>query len=142
VTRSKQRALQWTRKAAEKGHTKSCEQIAQWMYAYRPYAREVGRVGEAAAAGVATSAGVMGGHDVPPDVLIGVLHWLRTGGFDLVVVLDEFRTMELEGHNYCGNNGCEVVGHLNDFKVCPQCKTVRYCATRVRNRTGRRVDIS
>ena len=25
------------------------------------------------------------------------------------------------------DGGCEVVGHLKDFKVCPQCKTARYC---------------
>jgi hypothetical protein len=22
---------------------------------------------------------------------------------------------------------CEVVGHLKEFKVCPRCKTARYC---------------
>ena len=42
-----------------------------------PYAREVGHVEEAA--GVATSAGVMEGHDVPPDVLTGVVHCGRGG---------------------------------------------------------------
>jgi len=35
------------------------------MYEDRPYAREVGHVGEAA--GIAASAGVTEGHDVPPD---------------------------------------------------------------------------
>ena len=48
------------------------------MYMDTPYAREVGHVGEAA--GVASSAGVMEGHDVAPDVLTGVLHWLRKRG--------------------------------------------------------------
>jgi len=33
----------------------------------------------------------------------------------------------LKGAKYCCNDGCEVVGHLKDFKVCPQCKTARYC---------------
>jgi hypothetical protein len=28
---------------------------------------------------------------------------------------------------YCQNEACEVVGRLKDFKVCPQCKTARYC---------------
>ena len=42
-----------------------------------PYAREAGHVVEAA--GVAPSAGVMEGHDVPPDVLTDVV-WLRKVG--------------------------------------------------------------
>jgi len=91
----------------------------------RPYAREVGLVEEAA--GVATSAGVMEGHDVPPDVMTGVLHWLRMGGDDPADALDTYRIVALEGYKYCYNDGCEVVGHLKDFKVCPQCKTARYC---------------
>jgi len=28
---------------------------------------------------------------------------------------------------YCHNETCEIVGHRKDFKVCPQCKTARYC---------------
>jgi len=28
---------------------------------------------------------------------------------------------------YCHNEGCEVMGHIKDFKVCPQCKWTRYC---------------
>jgi hypothetical protein len=32
-----------------------------------------------------------------------------------------------------------VVGLLKDFKVCPQCKTARYCAPCVRNRIGQLV---
>jgi len=38
-----------------------------------------------------------------------------------------FRSFALEGAKYCCNDGCEVVGQLKDFKVCPQCKTARYC---------------
>ena len=37
-----------------------------------------GHVGQAA--GVATLAEVIDGHDVPPDILTGVVHWLRKGG--------------------------------------------------------------
>jgi hypothetical protein len=99
------------------------------MYLDLPYGREVGHVGEAA--GVATSAGVMEGHDVPPDVLTDVLYWLRKGGYnsiDGIYKLDEFRRMAVEGDKYCMNEGCEVVGVLKDFKVCPQCKTARYCS--------------
>jgi len=70
----------------------------------------------------------MEGHDVPPDVLTGVAHWLRGGGHvDLAGPLDDLRKIALEGFKYCYNEGCEVVGHLKDFKVCPQCKTARYC---------------
>ena len=35
--------------------------------------------------------------------------------------------MALVGAKYCQNDGCTVVGHLKDFKVCPQCKIARYC---------------
>ena len=41
----------------------------------RPYAREVGHVGEGA--GDALSAELMEGHDVPRVVLADVVHWLR-----------------------------------------------------------------
>jgi TPR repeat protein len=130
VTRSKRRALQWLRKAAENGHADACSLLATRMYADQPYAGEVGHVGEAA--GVASSSGVMEehdeGHDVPPNVLTGVVHWLRKGGrlnpFDDLGVL---RRRALEGAKYCQNEGCVVVGHLKEFKVCPQCKTARYC---------------
>jgi len=125
VTRSKRRAMQWRRKAAENGYADACMQLALRMYGNRPYAREVGHVGEAA--GVATSAGVMEGHDVSPDVLTDVIHWLRKGGHNTVDELDGFRRRALEGASYCRNEGCEVVGLLKDFKVCPQCKTARYC---------------
>jgi len=126
VTRSKQMAVRWTRKAAENGLANSCLQLADDMYGDKPYAREVGHVAEAA--GVAASAGFMEGHDVPPDVLTGVVYWLRKGGHDpLALWLDWLRTRAQEGAKYCLNEGCEVVGQLKDFKVCPQCKTARYC---------------
>jgi hypothetical protein len=112
------------------------------MYGDLPYARAVGHVGEAA--GVATEAGVTEGHDVPPAVLAGVLHWVRKGCVagqdDPGDVLEEFRREALVGSKYCRNETCDVVGQLKDFKVCPQCKTARYWATRVRKRTGLRVD--
>jgi hypothetical protein len=40
---------------------------------------------------------------------------------------EALRIMALEGGMHCFNDDCEVVGHLQDFKVCPQCKTARYC---------------
>jgi hypothetical protein len=95
------------------------------MYGDQPYAREAGHVGEAA--GVATPSGIMNGHDVPPDVMTGVIYWLRKGGYDLVYHLRVLRTDALKGAMHCSSEGCEVVGQLKDFKVCPQCKTARYC---------------
>ena len=121
-------AMRWTRKSAENGDIHSCSRLAAHMYADRPYAREIGHVGEAA--GVAVSAGVIEGHDVPPDVLAGVSHWLQKGGRNRVAQLKQlavFRREALEGGAYCRNDGCEVVGHLKIFKVCPQCKDARYC---------------
>jgi hypothetical protein len=67
------------------------------------------------------------GHDVPPDVLTGVVHWLRKGGQNPADRLDVLRSMALKGSTYCWKDGCTVVGHLKDFRVCPQCKTARYC---------------
>jgi TPR repeat protein len=71
VTRSKEMAMRWMCKAAEIGDTGQCQYLAFCIYIDHPYAREVGHVGEAA--GVAASAGVMEGHDVPPDVLTAVV---------------------------------------------------------------------
>ena len=128
VTRSKRRAMQWLREAAEIGDSEACLRLAFIMYGDHPYAREVGRVGEAA--WVAAPDVVMDGHDVPLDVLTSVVYWLRKGGggYHLVAPrLGSFRREALVGSNYCVNDGCEVVGPLKDFKVCPQCKTARYC---------------
>jgi len=125
VTRSKRRATAWSRKAAENGDAESCLRLASRMYADQPYAREVGLVVEAA--GAASSAGVMEGHDVPPDVLTGVVYWLQKGGHDIVAELEFSRRAALEGGRYCCNDRCEVKRQLKDFKVCPQCKTARYC---------------
>jgi len=117
--------MAWTRKPAEIGDAGSCYELAIDMYADKPYAREVGHVGEPARD--ATSVGDMEGHDVPPDVLTEVVHWLLKGKCDPVEALDGMRRRALEGDTYCRNEGCEVVGHLKDFKVCPQCKNARYC---------------
>ena len=130
VTRSKRKAIQWGRKAAENGHASengnadACLKLAAHMYMDKPYAREVGHVGEAA--GVAMSAGDMEGHNVPPDVLTSVVHWLRKGGHT-VDMLDGFRREALEGASFCQNDGCQVVRPQKEFKVCPQCKIARYC---------------
>ena len=117
--------MQWMRKAAESGHADSCLGLAGRIYGDDPYAREVGQVEDVS--GVAMSAGLMEGHDVPLDVLTSVVHWLRKGGHDPVIMLQAFRRVALEGGQYCINDGCEVVSLLKDFKVCPQCKIARYC---------------
>ena len=41
--------------------------------------------------------------------------------------LYDLRITALEGGMHCFNGGCEVKRQLKDFKVCPQCKTARYC---------------
>jgi TPR repeat protein len=85
--------LQWLRKAAENGYADACIKLAAGMYRDDPYAREVGRMVEAAV--VATSAGVTEGHDLPPDVMTDVVHWLRkvcaTGQRDPLDMLEVFR---------------------------------------------------
>jgi TPR repeat protein len=132
VTRSKRRAMQWRRKAADKGVVESCIKLANCMYAGLPHAREVGHV-EVEATGVAMSAAEMEGHDhVPPEVLTSVVHWLRKGCVtaqrDPLDCLEELRRRAVEGAAYCDNDGCEVVGHIKDFKVCLRCKYARYCS--------------
>ena len=84
VTRGKQMAMRWRRKAAKNGNSNGCLSLDARMYGDQPYVREVGHVGEAA--GSAKSAEVIEGHDdVPPDVLTGVAHWLRKGGHNPLV---------------------------------------------------------
>ena len=90
----KRRAMQWCRKAADKGVVESCVQLAREMYADRPQAREVGHV-EVEATGVAMSAADLEGHDVPPEVLKSVVHWLQkgcvTGQYDPLEELEGLR---------------------------------------------------
>ena len=110
--------MQWTRKAADMGLAASCVYLARCMYTDHPYAREFGLVGEAA--GVSTSAGVLEGHDVPPDVLASVVHWLLKGGGNPVEKLAGYRQMALVGSDYCCNETCEVVGrglHSSPFQL-------------------------
>jgi hypothetical protein len=96
--------MQWMRKAADNGYSKAYLCIARDMY----LARELGHVVEAAE--VARSAGGMEGHDVPPDVLTGVVHWLRKGDHDPVRNLQVYRRAALEGGMYCYNETCRVRG--------------------------------
>jgi hypothetical protein len=123
--------MQWRRKAADTGVVASCVELARDMYEDRPHARGEGHV-EVEATGVAMLAGDMEGHDVPPEVLKSVVYWLRkacaTGQYDPLEDLEKLRRRAVEGARYCCNDGCEVVGVLKDFKVCPRCKTARYCS--------------
>jgi hypothetical protein len=125
VMRSKRRAVQYMRESANSGNSESCASLAGQIYRDQPYAREVGHVVEAA--GVAPSAGIMEGHDVPPDVLVDVVYWLQKGGVTPTPMLFVLQRSALEGANCCVNEGCEVVGHMKDLKVCPQCRVARYC---------------
>mmetsp|Transcript_36988 Transcript_36988/g.91397 ORF Transcript_36988/g.91397 Transcript_36988/m.91397 type:complete len:264 (+) Transcript_36988:337-1128(+) len=129
VTRSKRRAMSWLRKAAEDGHDASCQELARWMYEDRPYAREIGHVEASAGAAPATPSvgGLVEGHDVPPEVLTGVVHWLRKGGHNPPAELNMFRWKAQAGSTYCYNDGCVVMGHLKEFKLCAKCKIARYC---------------
>jgi len=93
----------------------------------RPYAREFGYVAEAQ---IAPWDGMIEGHDVPHDVLNNIVHFLLQGGHQpdaLINFSDSLREKVLEGAKWCCNDGCEVVGERKEFKVCPQCKTMRYC---------------
>jgi hypothetical protein len=88
----------------------------------------------------------MEGHDVPPDVLADVVHWLQKSCVDeqsyvsdpspganptiqerIIFSLDMPRSTARDGAPFCRNDGCQVVGQLKDFRVCPQCKSARYC---------------
>jgi hypothetical protein len=121
--------------SADTGVAVSCLQLARDMYADWPHARALGHM-EVEATGVAMSAADMEGHDVPPEVLKSVVYWLRRASVTgqrnpLEVVSDNLeglRRRAVEGVPYCVNDGCEVVGHRKDFKVCPRCKTARYCS--------------
>jgi len=126
VPPKKRHAVKWWRKAAENGDAFACFELASQMYGDNSYAREVGHVKEAA--GAASLVGVTEGHDVPLDVMIGVVHWLQKGNMDVDVVdaLDRLRSFAPKWVYKCRNEGCENVGR-RDMKVCPQCKTARYC---------------
>ena len=58
----------------------------------------------AEAARVATSDGVMEGHDAPPDVLTGVIRCGR-GGTVLLRIFEVCRGRALDGAAYCQNEG-------------------------------------
>ena len=147
VTRSKRRALQWLRTAAENGYVEACFELARDMYLDMPYAREIGHVGEAAVAAGPDRGGVTAGvrqaHDIPTDVLTGVIYWFRKG-YELGALLireaeldapfadndvamlrnlDKLRTESLEGAKYC-YNGCEV-------------RTAEYCSPRYHHVTNK-----
>jgi hypothetical protein len=61
------------------------------------------------------------------DILMVVSHWLLKAVPDPLQELEKFRIEALEGAKFCYNDGCEVVGHMKDFKLCPQCRRARYC---------------
>jgi hypothetical protein len=60
---------------------------------------------------------VVKSHDVPRDVLTGVVYLLRRGEHNQAQMLDLFKHRALNGGEYCQNDGCKVVGQMKDFKV-------------------------
>jgi TPR repeat protein len=100
VTRSKRQAMTWLRRATELGHVKTCMRLTNGIYEDEPYAREVGRVEDPAV--VATLAGGMEGHDVPPDVLTSVVHWLQSVGFG----------------TYCSPRHRVSLNSINEGQIC------------------------
>mmetsp|Transcript_36716 Transcript_36716/g.90665 ORF Transcript_36716/g.90665 Transcript_36716/m.90665 type:complete len:164 (-) Transcript_36716:49-540(-) len=128
VTRSKRQSLIWTRKAADAGLPRACMNLAIGMYQDQPHAREAGDAGFEMSAWDSTAGDIMlMGHDVPPDVLADVVHWIHASGHDPVAYLQQFLRQAVLGAKLCSNDGCEVVGHPKDFKLCAKCKTARYC---------------
>ena len=97
-------AMRWMRKAAENGLADGCFQLAGRMD--RPYAREVGHVGKAARA--TTSAVVMEGHDVPPDVLTSVI-WLQNGGGNPSDELLDFADKHWRGLTIAATTGARLL---------------------------------
>ena len=137
VYRSKELSMAWRRCAAESAHPAACLQLAARMYTDTPYARIVGFVEDTTEVPLPHGFDIF--HIVPPDfdlppaVLIDVVYWLQKGhcyhnDSELFHLLFEFRRAIEEGMPYCDNEGCKVVGNLKEFKVCPQCKTVRFCS--------------
>jgi hypothetical protein len=49
----------------------------------------------------------------------------ESGTIQQSLVLGVFRLNATEGAAYCVNDGCEVIGHRKDFRVCPKCKSAR-----------------
>ena len=126
VARSKRRAMKYLRKSAEnengnKGHPDSCMKLARAMYVDRPHAREIGHVGEAAGVATSSSAGLTEGHDVPPEVMSGVVHWLQRGRHDLVAGLERCRREALVGAPYCRNEGRGVHSCTSQLKLSCVC---------------------
>lgn len=132
VNRSKEMSMRWRRKAAEIGNNACCFQLATRMYRDSPYARTVGLVEDTTCISIPSEFRKKYSipTDFPQDILTSVVYWLRKGGsceerhegdFQF------FRTIVTEGLAYCDNEGCEVVRLLQTFKVCPQCKTARFC---------------
>jgi len=128
VTRSKRRALQWLRKSAENGHTDACFSLPARMR--RPALRPRGWACRGCRQGGRVGWDLGGARRFPgcPDQRSTLVGFGR-GGIIQSTYFDVFRRTALEGNAYCFNDGCEFVGRLQKFKVCPQCKSARYCGS-------------
>jgi len=131
--------MRWKRTAADNGDAHACLLLAYSMYMGQPHAREIGHfVGEAA--GVAASAGVLEGHDVPGDVLTDVVYWLQKGGHNLPpAFLNGFASERWRGVSIATTKGARLwpIERTSNFarSARPPC----IAAPRVRNRLGLRV---
>jgi len=147
VVRSKQFALMALRKAAENGKASACTTLARAMYINQPYARTVGLIEDVLAKTMCstdvhttTMANILWG-DIEHS--LGDPNKTPTDGFVYASIVEWFKRAELAGaglgttaflemsqiasvgDRYCCNVGCEVVGHRQDFKICPKCKFYR-----------------
>jgi hypothetical protein len=139
VAHSKRRAMQWRRKAADTGVVQSCVVLAREMYHDHPHACEVGLV-EVEATGVAMSAADMEGHDVPPEVLKSVGHWLQkgcvTGGPTPLDYVEEFRREALRGVRIASTTGARSWAIGRTSKCARGARSPGTVPMRARNRTG------
>jgi TPR repeat protein len=139
VARSKRRAMQWLRKAADLCVVQSCVKLAHDMYEDWPHASEVGHV-EVEATGVAMSAADMEGHDVPPEVLKSVGHWLQkgcvTGGPTPLDYVEEFRREALRGVRIASTTGARSWAIGRTSKCARGARSPGTVPMRARNRTG------
>jgi len=105
----------------------SCDAASNICQALPIDARELGHKEDAAAAAAAAGFVTPSGHDVPPGVFAVIAYWLSKGGYDSKEQILGFRSRAVEGAMYCYNEGCEVIGQMKDFKICPRCRVNRYC---------------
>jgi TPR repeat protein len=153
VERSKKFVVAWNRNAADAGSVAAANWLAMAMYLDLPYARRLGKViALEPSQALRAKHGAL-----PKRVLASVIWWLQpqepivrtvspsiprmeeTDERTRLLSIDPDATLLISsaldmlyenahaGTRFCHNIGCGVIGPLKAFKVCPQCKTARYC---------------